>query len=86
MTYAAPHEALCATASANSPQKACKLSLLIGALRERPEAPDSGISRSRECTVTLSTAHRFAGAARTDKSDISLAARAGRPQKSPHEP
>ena len=86
MTYAAPHEALCATASANSPQKACKLSLLIGALRERPEAPDSGISRSRECTVTLSTAHRFAGATRTDKSDISLAARAGRPQKSPHEP
>ena len=86
MTYSGSHEALCATASANSPQKACKLSLLIGALRERPEAPDSGISRSRECTVTLSTAHRFAGATRTDKSDISLAARAGRPPKSPHEP
>ena len=86
MTYSGSHEALCATASANSPQKACKLSLLIGALRERPEAPDSGISRSRECTVTLSTAHRFAGATRTDKSDISLAARAGRPQNSPHEP
>ncbi len=86
MTYSGSHEALCATASANSPQKACKLSLLIGALRERPEAPDSGISRSRECTVTLSTAHRFAGATRTDKSDISLAARAGRPRKSPHEP
>ena len=86
MPYAAPQEALCTTICANSPQKACKLSLLIGALRERPEAPDSGISRSRECTVTLSTAHRFAGATRTERSDMSLAARAGRPQKSPHEP
>ena len=67
MTYSGSHEALCATASANSPQKACKLSLLIGALRERPEAPDSGISRSRECTVTLSTTHCFADATKTEK-------------------
>ena len=80
MTYSGSHEALCATASAKAPQKASKLSLLIGALRERPEGPDEGISRSWECTETLSTAHRFAGATRTDKSDISLAARAGRPQ------
>ena len=80
MSYAGSHEALCATASANSPQKAVKLHLLIGALRERPEGPDEDISRSWECTETLSTAHRFAGATRTDKRDISLAARAGRPQ------
>ena len=86
MTYSGSHEALCATASANSPQKACKLSLLIGALRERLRAPDEGSSRSRECTETLSMAHRFTGATRTESSDISLAARAGRPQKSPHEP
>ena len=79
MPYAAPHEGLCATASANSPQKAVKLHLLIGALRERPEGPDEGISRSRDCRETLSTAHRFAGATRTDESDISHAARAGRP-------
>ena len=71
MTYSGSHEALCATASANSPQKACKLSLLIGALRERPEAPDEGISRSRDCRETLSTTHRFADANRTAKSDIS---------------
>ena len=86
MTYTGSHEALCATASANSPQKAVKLHLLIGALRERPEGPDEGISRSRDCRETLPLAHRFAGATRTERSDISLAARAGRPQKSPHEP
>ena len=67
MTYSGSHEALCATAPANSPQKASKLSLLIGALRERPEGPDEGISRSRDCRETPSTTHRFAGATRTEK-------------------
>ena len=81
MNYSGSHEALCATASAKAPQKASKLSLLIGALRERPEGPYDGISRSWDCRKTLSMAHRFAGATRTERSDISLAARAGRPQK-----
>ena len=67
MTYSGSHEALCATSSANSPQKACKLSLLIGALRERPEAPDDGISRSRGCKETPSTTHCFADATKTEK-------------------
>ena len=80
MTYSGSHEALCATASANSPQKASKLHLLIGALRERPEGPDEGISRSRDCRETPSTTHCFAGATRTERSDISLAARAVGPQ------
>ena len=86
MSYSGTHKALCATASANSPQKAVKLHLLIGALRERPEGPEEGIFRSRDCRETPSTTHRFAGATRTERSDFSLAARAGRPQKSPHEP
>ena len=86
MPYGGPHEALCAMALPNASQKAGNCTCLIGALRERPEGPDEGISRSRDCRETLSTAHRFAGATRTERSDISLAARAGRPQKSPHEP
>ena len=86
MSYSGSHEAPCALAWPKAPPKAVICTCLIGALRERPEGPDEGISRSWECTETLSTAHRFAGATRTDKSDISHAARAGRPQKSPHEP
>ena len=40
---------------------------LIGALRERPEAPDDGISRSRDCKETPSTTHCFADATKTEK-------------------
>ena len=80
MNYSGSHGALCATASAKAPQKASKLHCLILALRERPEGADEGISRSWDCREMPSTTHCFAGATRTEKSDISLAARAGRPQ------
>ena len=51
MPYAAPHEALCATASANSPQKAVKLHLLIGALR-------SGVEERTMAELSLAGVHR----------------------------